>query len=263
MIALPKYGWTSARNLIGALFNTANFARSSFWCVLMVGVSLLSACTSGQTRLQSESTSPIESTFPHAYYQNAIATGQRVLKIDSARSLLVLEVRRAGVFARLGHDHVVASHDVSGFVAPDLGRADLLVPLDKLAVDESALRSEAGFTTQPTAEDVAGTRHNMLSKVLETQKYPAALIHIAQNISSTPAATTATAVLTVSITLHGVTRTYSVAPTIVPTADGLIVSGSMQFTQSEFGITPFSILNGAIRVQDELNLRFRIVAIKR
>lgn len=259
MIDIKKYGWPGARNLIRALFNTPNFARSSVWCVLVISVSLLSACSSGQTGLQSKSTSQIESTFPSVYYQNAIASGQRVLKVDSARSLLVLEVRRAGVFARLGHDHVVASHDVSGFVAPELGRADLLVPLDKLAVDESALRSEAGFTTQPTPEDIAGTRHNMLSKVLETQKYPTALIHIAQDTSST----SAKPILAVSITLHGVTRTYSVSPAMVSTANGLMVDGSMQFKQSEFGITPFSILNGAIRVQDELKLRFRIVATKR
>lgn len=224
----------------------------------MASVGLLSACSSDQTLQQSESANPTETTFPSAYYQNAIVSGQRVLKIDSARSLLVLEVRRAGVFSRLGHDHVVASHDVSGFVAPDSGRADLSVPLDKLVVDESALRSRAGFTTQTTTEDIAGTRHNMLSKVLETQKYPTALIHVSQDRTQKRA----DPVLLVSINLHGVTRTYSVSPTIQSISDGMIVSGNLQFTQSEFSITPFSILSGAIRVQDELSLRFRIVATK-
>ena len=58
------------------------------------------------------------------------------------------------------------------------GRADLYVPLDTLVVDEPALRAEAGFDTQPSAADIAGTRRNMLEKVLEADRYPFALIAV-------------------------------------------------------------------------------------
>jgi hypothetical protein len=34
----------------------------------------------------------------------------------------------------------------------------------------------------------------------------------------------------------------------------------MSFNQSDFGITPLSILGGAIRVQDSVDLRFNILA---
>lgn len=189
--------------------------------------------------------------FPEAHYRQLQAQGEKVLRVDARQSLLVLEVRRAGAFARFGHDHVVASHDVKGYVSPAEGIADLVIRLDQLAVDEAALRAQAGFDTQPTPDDIAGTRRNMLAKVLEADRYPYALVHIVRVGDA--------ASLQVSITLHGQTRTYDVPAVIDKTPDGMVVSGAMQFKQSDFGIEPYSVLNGALRVQDSLDLRFRVV----
>jgi len=100
--------------------------------------------------------------FPEGYYREALAQGKPVFRVDSRESLVVIEVRRSGSLARLGHDHIVASHEVAGYVAPDEGRADLAVALERLAVDEATLRTEAGFDTQPTETDIEGTRTNML-----------------------------------------------------------------------------------------------------
>ncbi|MGZ3238167.1 MAG: YceI family protein, partial [Burkholderiaceae bacterium] len=121
--------------------------------------------------------SPLPAEFPESYYRQAEAMGKTVMRISPDQSLLSIEVRRAGTLARLGHDHVVASHDISGYVAPDEGRADLILPLAKLTVDETNLRAEAGFNTQPTPEAIDGTRNNMLTKVLEADRFPFILIH--------------------------------------------------------------------------------------
>src|SRR6266702_2703194 len=96
--------------------------------------------------------------FPEAYYLEAATRGKPVFRVDSRESLVVIEVRRGGSLARLGHDHVVASHEVGGYVAPDEGRADLYVQLERLEVDEAALRAEAGFDSQPTESDIEGSR---------------------------------------------------------------------------------------------------------
>src|SRR5438309_11869485 len=116
--------------------------------------------------------------FPEAYYREALAQGKPVFRVDPAESLVVIEVWRAGSLARLGHDHVVASHELGGYVAPDEGRADLYVALARMQVDEAALRTEAGFDTQPAESDIEGTRANMLGKVLEAEKFPFALIRV-------------------------------------------------------------------------------------
>jgi hypothetical protein len=196
----------------------------------------------------------VPSDFPAAHYEQLIARGAPVYRVDPAQSLVTIEVRRAGSLARLGHDHVVASRDVGGWVAPDEGRADLYVPLDRLSVDEPKLRADAGFDTQPSEADIAGTRANMLEKVLETEKYPFALI------AASGPARAGEAALEVAITLHGTKRSLPVPVRIEMGADDVRVSGRLSFDQSDFGIAPFSILGGAIAVRDRVDLRFRITA---
>src|SRR5258708_28628268 len=95
--------------------------------------------------------------FPEGYYREALERGKPVFRVEPRESLVVIEVRRAGSLARLGHDHVVASREVGGYVAPDEGRADLYVALGRPAGDEAALRTQAGFGTQPPESPIDGT----------------------------------------------------------------------------------------------------------
>src|SRR5438477_12503248 len=193
--------------------------------------------------------------FPDGYYREALAQGKPVFRVDPAESLVVIEVRRSGSLARLGHDHVVASREVVGYVAPDEGRADLYVALARMQVDEAALRAEAGFDTQPTESDIEGTRANMLAKVLEADKFPFALISVA-GASAKEKKTT----LAVAITLHGHMRTLQVPAEIEADAEKIGVTGRLSFEQTDFGITPYSLLGGAIAVKNRVDLRFRIIA---
>jgi hypothetical protein len=181
--------------------------------------------------------------------------GRPVFRVDPARTLVVIEVRRAGTLARFGHDHVVASHDTSGSIAPEEGRADLWVPLDALVVDEPALRAEAGFDTQPSPDAIAGTRRNMLERVLETELHPHALIAV-NDIGAAGSERR----LQVTITLHGTTRSVDTEASVERTADEISVAGTFAVDQSRFGIAPLSILGGAIAVQDRVNISFRIHA---
>src|SRR5712691_2235726 len=193
--------------------------------------------------------------FPEGYYREALGRGKPVFRVDPRESLVVIEVRRAGSLARLGHDHVVASHEVGGYVAPDEGRADLYVALWRLAVDEAALRTEAGFDTQPAESDVEGTRANMLGKVLEAEKFPFALIWVSGADAGQRDVT-----LSVEITLHGSARTLQAPARIDADAGEMSVTGRLSFDQTDFGITPYSLLGGAIAVQNRVDLRFRIRA---
>ena len=44
--------------------------------------------------------------FPEGYYREALAQGKPVFRVDPAESLVVIEVRRSGSLARLGHDQI-------------------------------------------------------------------------------------------------------------------------------------------------------------
>jgi hypothetical protein len=226
--------------------------------IALVAATLLGACVSPQPQpVRPPALAPAPKDFPAGFYEQAAAQGEPVYRVDSSNSLVTLIVRRAGSLAHLGHDHVVASRSVQGYIAPQTGRADLYVPLTELTVDEPALRAEAGLDTQPTESDIAGTRSNMLDKVLQVQQFPYALIHVSGTVLKAPAAN---AQATVSITLHGATRTRS-APLQLESAEGeMRATGSFEFAQSDFGIVPFSILGGAVQVKDQVSLRFAIRA---
>ncbi len=177
-----------------------------------------------------------------------------VLQVDPRRSLVTVRVYRGGPLARLGHDHVIASHDVSGFVATKTGYAELAVPLAQLTVDEPALRTAAGWAPEVAPDAIAGTRHNMQVKVLQVARYPAAQIRITRRDLAGPG-------LEVALTLHGVTHTETVQATITtPSPREMVVTGRLTLHQSDYGITPLSVMGGALQVQDAVDVDFSITA---
>jgi len=194
--------------------------------------------------------------FSAGWYLQAESAGKKILRIDARQSLIAVTVHRGGALARLGHDHVVASRGITGFVAPDDGRADFHFRLDEMSIDEPGLRREAGFDTQPPADAIAGTRRNMLTKTLDAARYPFVLLHAER-------AAQGDSMLHLTITLQGVTRTVVVPTRIERMPEGLAASGTLSLLQSDFGITSMSVLGGAIQVLDRTDLRFSIVATQR
>ena len=232
-----------------AALRTAGIARLA---AVAVATALSAAACAPLVRETAPPSAAAQAALPEGFPGDHYARGEGVLRIDSARSLVAITVRRGGSLGHLGHDHIVASRAVQGYVAPREGRADLFIPLAELTVDEPALRAEAGLDTQPSASDIAGTRSNMLDKVLEVQRFPFATLRVDRPAPDAP--------LAVAITLHGVRRTFTVPAAVAARPGELSVAGRLEFNQSDFGIAPFSILGGAVQVQDRLSLRFSILA---
>ena len=229
--------------------------------VLVALAAVLAACASAPKQQAVPEAAPEAALvrapqgFPVDVYERLAAQGEAVYRVGPADALVVLTVRRGGSLARLGHDHVIASRSMQGFVAPAQGRADLYMPLAELTVDESALRTEAGLDTQPTPSDIEGTRTNMQDKVLRVREFPYALVQV-RDVDAKKQAASAS----VSITLLGTTRTSTVPLVLVATRDGLRAIGMMELKQSEFGIAPLSLLGGALQVEDAFKVRFDIRA---
>ena len=192
--------------------------------------------------------------FPETYYLDAAKRGAAVYAIDPKSSLVVIEVRRAGTLAQLGHDHVVASHHAGGYVAPADGRADLYVRLDQLAVDERDLRAQAKFESQPPDDAIAGTRDNMLRK-LNAEAHPYAIIGV-RGVETDATGSWLKATLVV----NGTERAMRIPAKIALAPSEVDVSGQLEVAQTTFGIAPYSILAGALQVKDEVTIRFRINA---
>ena len=184
-------------------------------------------------------------------YRTAAASGTAFYAIDPGASLVAVTVRRGGLMARLGHDHVVASHTLTGYAAPGMGRADVSFRLDQLTIDEPQLLRDAGIGTSPSPEAVEGTRKNMLGPVLDAERYPVVTLH---------AELPADGRLRVDVTLHGTTRRLELPAAVQVDAAQVTASGAARLKQTDFGITPFAVGAGLLAVQDELAVSFNIVA---
>jgi polyisoprenoid-binding protein YceI len=189
----------------------------------------------------------------------------RPYDVESRESLLTILAFRGGALAKAGHNHVIASHDMSGsiYVPDEPSRAtfEVRVPVDQLTIDEPELRAKEGseFPTEVPESAKEGTRRNMLSEaLLNGAQYPDITL-VSQHIG-TPAATGSPLLADVQVTIRGQVHSLSVPVTYSFQDSRLIVSGELPIKQTDLGLTPFSALLGALQVQDELRVRFRIVA---
>jgi polyisoprenoid-binding protein YceI len=188
------------------------------------------------------------------WYRAAAASGAAVYAVDPGASLVAVTVRRAGLVARLGHDHVVASHTLAGYAAPGVGRADVSFRVDQMTVDEPQLLRDADIATQPSPQAVEGTRKNMLGPVLDAQRHPVVTLHAERQADGR---------LRVAVTLHGATRWLELPAAVQVDAAQVTTSGTARLKQTDFGITPFSVGGGLLSVDDELEVRYHIVARRR
>jgi polyisoprenoid-binding protein YceI len=189
----------------------------------------------------------------------------RPYDVEPRESLLTILAFRGGALAKAGHNHVIASHDMSGtiYVPDDQSRTtfEVSVPVAQLTIDEPDLRTKEGPDFPAEVPDSAkeGTRRNMLSEaLLNGAQYPDITL-VSQHIGA-PATAGSPVRADVQVTIRGQAHSLSVPVTYDFEDSRLIVSGELPIKQTDLGLTPFSALLGALQVQDELRVRFRIVA---
>jgi hypothetical protein len=182
-------------------------------------------------------------------------------EIDSHASELKVLVYRAGPLANLGHNHVMVSHSVMGRVqigsSISASSFSLEVPVESFVVDESQERREEGsdFPGDIPEDAKSGTRRNMLSAaVLNAAEFPGITV-TSVSLSGTPDALSAE--LTVSVA--GREAQISAPCSLTGDAHTLTAVGSMELRQTALGLTPYSLLHGALQVQDAMQLKFSIV----
>lgn len=229
------------------------FPWSCVTALLLAG--LLGACAGTPHQARGPAALPPAPPLPVA--------GARRYRPDPADSYIRVRVYRAGPLAAVGHNHIIASSDFSGtvYVQPRLRDSafDLTLPLASLAVDPPALREQAGeeFASEISDTDRAGTRKNMLGpRGLDAAQFPVIRLRSA-GISGSDSRPQ----VRLRITLHGVTREYAVPFRLTREPGRLTATGTLRLRQTDFGIEPYSILAGGLRVQDEIDVRFRIAAV--
>jgi hypothetical protein len=229
--------------------------HSSVFAALLA-LLLLAGCSTASrpTEIPPRATSP-----PIPDQRQALLDGVPVYRIAPGFSRAEVLVRRDGPLARFGHDHVMVANQFEGYVlVPESlsgASAYLQLELDSLEVDPPDARKRHQLDTQPDQDSIAGTRSNMLEKVLETRHWPTVSVLVESVTGALPEVKAS-----VWINLHGTDRHFEIPLIMNVDAEHLSVEGSFGILQSEFGIAAFSILGGGLRVSDPVELQFHIEA---
>ena len=195
-------------------------------------------------------TSSLQSLPPPGAYQ-----------VDSQNSELRILVYRAGPLANLGHNHVMVNHAVTGLVQVGSGISEssfsLSVPVEGFVVDDADARREEGddFPGDIPEDAKSGTRRNMLSAaLLNAAEFPAITV-TSVTLSGTLDA------LTVDLVISAAGHEANISAPCILQGDAhtLTAVGSMELRQTSIGLAPYSLLRGALQVQDVMQLKFRLV----
>ena len=184
--------------------------------------------------------------------------------VDAAASDIELRVFRGGRLARLGHNHVITVPDLAGdiFIAPVItaSSANLTFAVAAMEIDAPERRAAAGdgFESTPSDKDIAGTRRNMLSpKLLDGDNHPKIALAVA---SIRDNAAGSGHIVTVEASVKEAAYRFDVPATLTQDADRLTITGEFRLLQTTLGLTPFSVALGALQVEDEMTIRYRIEA---
>jgi len=182
--------------------------------------------------------------------------------LDAAASQLYWRVYSDGTLARLGHNHVIAAREFTGTVQLQeplaLSTVEIQIPVAALVVDDPTLRAQLGdgFTSLPSAQDIAGTRGNMLSaRLLNAGEHPRLLIS-----GTGPLGKPGNQQMALRITVAGMTATQNVPVVVTLQGDTVQAHASFRLTHEALGLEPFSALLGALKVAQPMDFDLHLVA---
>jgi polyisoprenoid-binding protein YceI len=183
--------------------------------------------------------------------------------VVSEESLLTLLLFRGGALAKAGHNHVIASHGMTGTAwvpATDPERAsfEIHVPVNDFTIDEPKLRALEGQEFSAEVPDSAreGTKKNMLSEpMLDGVRFPEVVLTSGRMERGSEGM-----LAQVTVSIRGQTRAVTVPVRYEIAENEVRAQGQFALKQTDLGLTPFSLLGGALRVEDEMSVKFSVVA---
>ncbi len=186
----------------------------------------------------------------------------RTLPLDPAKSWVRIQVMKKGQLQNLGHNHVIENHNLTGEVVWDGTAANVhgefSLPVEQFTVDDTEQRKQAGkeFEKEVSVNDILSIRRTMLSdRVLAAADFPAIKIVI-QGVSA-PSIDQA---VDLTLTIRGKTKTVRTAARVYMSEGVVYLEGRLRLKQSDFGITPVTILMGKLTIEDTIQIEYHLEA---
>ena len=202
--------------------------------IALVGLVLLSFAVTAQTKGKKSSTA--------------------TYNIVAGESSLTVFVAKDGALARMAHDHNMGVKGFSGKItipnnSASAGTLDLDVDARSLVILD-----------QISAKDKAEITNNMNSSVLESAKYPKITFRSTSISNFNQNGNNANLTVNGDLTLHGVTKRIAIPVSVSLAGANLRATGQYTLRQTDYGIKPYSAFLGAIKVKNEVVIKFNIVA---
>jgi hypothetical protein len=200
--------------------------------------------------------------------------------VDTDRSVFAIITHKAGVAAKMAHNHLVVAKAYSSTIQNSGETIEglsftLTVPVKELAADLPEQQRKwypeienAGILDEPFSEISEADRQKISESMfsegqLDAEQHPeikAELVSI-ESSQSTVGEKTFEHAATIRFTVHGKTVERAV-PANVSLEDGVLsVEATGRFRFTEFGIKPYSAFLGAVKNQDAFDVYVHMQAI--
>lgn len=185
-----------------------------------------------------------------------------VFDIVTSESEVRVLIYPAGLLSSFGHSHVISTQGVEGRIEigqdPANSRVELTIPVESFEVDLETLRLEEGepFENEVPESAKRGTRKNMLgAKLLHSAKFSTITVRSSAWSGQLP-----DIFVTADFVVRNQSNRLGFPASVRASNDEIVVSGSLTVTHGQLGLKPFSAGLGSLRVRDEMELKFRILA---
>jgi polyisoprenoid-binding protein YceI len=176
--------------------------------------------------------------------------------VDPGASSVRIHVGKSGALSFAGHTHEVVAPALSGEVTAD--PADLGASRVSLAFDAGALKvlpeGEPPGDPPKVEEVMRGPR------VLDVGRFPAISFRSQRVVGREAGGGAYDLEVAGEMTLHGVTRPLTLPVHVETSGDTLTASGKAVLRHDQFGMQPVSAAAGSVKVKNEIQVAYRIVA---
>ena len=188
-----------------------------------------------------------------------VGAAPRTYVVDAAASYMRVHVGKSGALSFAGHKHEVVAPAVSGEIvadAADLGASRVALTFEAGALKVLPEGEPAGDA--PKVEEIMRG-----PKVLDAVRFPA-ITFKSQRVTFRDAGGGAYDLeLSGELMLHGVTRALTLPVHVEVAGETLTASGKATLRHDQFGMQPVSAAGGSVKVKNEIQVEYRLVARSR
>jgi polyisoprenoid-binding protein YceI len=175
-------------------------------------------------------------------------------EVNPVLSRLTLKVHATGLLSAFGHSPTIVARDFSGEIGVPDG------PSGSASMELTVMAASLAVTDDVKESDRREIEQTMRTEVLEVDNHPEITFKSSDVTGAAPGPGSFRVVIEGTLTLRGISHPQQIEAQVNITRDRLSANGQCHVRQSDYGVKPLSLVGGAIKLKDEIDLSFDIVA---